>query len=245
MKVVTTCHKAGFEQYGHRWCNSIGQWPPGTEFVLYGEGFGDCAPAAVYLHRGSGAELLAKTCEDLPRLTAFKTAHAAYRAPSWRYDIVRFSNKVFAAYDAFYNHDGIGVWLDADAVTFNKIPEGYIEDQLGDAFFAHFKRADWYTETGMWIMDCRHPETKAFLDTWVNWFESGAFKSLHEWHDCTTLDATLKLFLKDGRINTRSLSGEHERAMHPMALADISKYIDHCKGNRKADGFSPENKHRA
>ena len=93
-------------------------------------------------------------------------------------------------------------------------------------------------------MNCAHPETKAFLDTWVDWFESGAFKSLHEWHDCTTLDATLRLFLKDSRITARSLSGEYERDMHPMAKADISKYIDHCKGARKAAGVSPENKHR-
>lgn len=227
MKVITTCHKAGFEQYGHRWCEAIDNWPTGTEFVMYGEGFGEM-----------------NRCEDLPRLAAFKKSQQRYRAPSWRYDIVRFSNKVFAAYDAFYNHDGIGVWLDADAVTFAKIPDCYIEEQLGDAFFAHFKRADWYTETGLWIMNCAHPETKPFLDTWVEWFESGAFAKLHEWHDCTTLDATLKLFLKDGRITTRSLSGEFERAMHPMAKADIAKYIDHCKGNRKADGFSPENEHR-
>jgi hypothetical protein len=225
MKVVTTCHKAGFDQYGHRWCESVGNWPAGTEFVMYGEGFGQI-----------------NRCEDLPRLAAFKEAHKNYKAPSWRYDIVRFSNKVFAAYDAFYNYDGIGVWLDADAVTYKPIPEGYVKEQLGGAFFAHFKRADWYTETGLWIMDCSHPEKKAFLDTWVNWFESGAFKTLHEWHDCTTLDATLKLFLRDGRITTKSLSGEFEREMHPMARADFSRFVDHCKGNRKAQGFSPENK---
>lgn len=230
MKVVTTCHKAGFEQYGNRWQPGLSEnWPAGTVFAMYCEGF---------------SQLGDLRCEDLPRLTAFKEAHKNYKAPSWRYDIVRFSNKVFAAYDAFYGHDGIGVWLDADAVTFNQIPEGYIEEQLGGAFFAHFKRADWYTETGMWIMDCRHPETRAFLDTWINWFESGAFKQLHEWHDCTTLDATLKLFLKDCRITTRSLSGEFERDMHPMAKADIARFVDHLKGPRKAMGKSPENAHR-
>ena len=242
MKVVTTCHKAGFEQYGHRWVESVCNWPRDAKFVMYGEGF------AFWRDHNTDDYITGRIresrCEDLPRLAAFKEAHKNYKAPSWRYDIVRFSNKVFAAYDAFYNHDGIGVWLDADAVTFDPIPEGYIEEQLGDAFFAHFKRADWYTETGMWIMNCAHPETKAFLDTWVDWFESGAFKSLHEWHDCTTLDATLRLFLKDSRITARSLSGEYERDMHPMAKADISKYIDHCKGARKAAGVSPENKHR-
>lgn len=231
MKVVTTCHKAGFDQYGHRWLESIKNWPAGTRFEFYAEGL--------------EAESLAHSFLAMPeRCNAFKEAHKNYKAPSWRYDIVRFSNKVFAAYDAFYDYDGIGVWLDADAVTYKPIPEGYVQEQLGGAFFAHFKRADWYTETGLWIMDCSHPEKKAFLDTWVNWFESGAFKTLHEWHDCTTLDATLKLFLKDGRITTKSLSGEFERVMHPMAKADFAKYVDHCKGNRKALGHSPENTYR-
>jgi hypothetical protein len=246
MKVITTCHKAGFEQYGHRWLESAKHWPGGLVMYHEGqEGFGYEAAKCLKDHPAfPSVPVTGKRCEDLPRLVAFKEANKAYKAPSWRYDIVRFSNKVFAAYDAFYDYDGIGVWLDADAVTYKPIPEGYVEQQLGGDFFAHFKRADWYTETGLWIMDCRHPETKAFLDTWVEWFESGAFKQLHEWHDCTTLDATLKLFLKDGRITTKSLSGDFERHMHPMAKADFAKYVDHCKGPRKADGFSPENTYR-
>jgi hypothetical protein len=32
--------------------------------------------------------------------------------------------------------------------------------------------------------------------------------------------------------------------MHPQALSEIGKYIDHCKGPRKEDGVSPENPHR-
>lgn len=246
MKVVTTCHKAGFDQYGHRWCESVGNWPAGTEFVMRVEGIerlGELQASAAI--NGMSGRLSFSRCEDLPRLAAFKEANKKYKAPSWRYDIVRFSNKVFAAYDAFYDYDGIGVWLDADAVTYKPIPDGYVQEQLGGAFFAHFKRADWYTETGLWIMDCSHPEKKAFLDTWVNWFESGAFKTLHEWHDCTTLDATLKLFLRDGRITTKSLSGEFERVMHPMAKADFARYVCHLKGPRKGMLHSPENEFAA
>lgn len=221
MKVVTTCHKAGFDEYGHRWAEGIKNWPA-AEFIMYCEGFGHTPMPA----RGE----------------AFKAKHASYRPPSWRFDIVKFSNKVFTAHDALYNHDGLGVWLDADAVTYRPIPEGYIESLLPDGcYLAHFKRHH-YTETGFWVMDCRHPEHKAFLDHWVGLFESDAFQALPEWHDCTTLDATIKAFR--GRVKTHSLSGGFEGEMHPMALADLAKYIDHCKGARKALGFSPENKHR-
>jgi hypothetical protein len=227
MRVVTTVHKAGFEQYGHRWVESMQNWPEGTDFVMYAEGFTPNNVPNVDV-------------DSVERLAAFKQKHANYRAPSWRYDIVRFSNKVFAAYDALYNHDGIGVWLDADAVTYRPITEDYIRQSLNGAYLAHFKRAGWYTETGMWLMDCTHPQHKAFLDKWLWWFESGAFSKLHEWHDCTALDATIK----STGVPTVSLSGEFEGQMHPMALADMGRFVDHCKGARKAAGVSPENKHR-
>lgn len=222
MKVITTVHKAGFEEYGHRWVDSAKNWP--AECVMYAEGFTTDKVK----------------CLELPeRLLAFKKKHAGYIPPSWRYDIVRFSNKVFAAYDAFYNHEGIGVWLDADAVTYREIPEGYVESQLDGATFAHFARDGWYTETGLWIMDCSGPHKK-LLDTWVDILESGDFKQLHEWHDCTTLDAALRVT----RVKTKSLSGEFSNEMHPLARADFGRYVDHCKGRRKALGYSPENKFR-
>ena len=229
MKVVTTVHKAGFDQYGYRWIESVNNWPA-ADFVMYAEGFTTDAVPCV------------KT-EDVARLAAFKAKHKAFTAPSWRHDIVRFSNKVFAAYDALYDYDGIGVWLDADCVTYRPIPPGYIEKQLGGAYFAHFARPGHYTETGMWIVDCRHTAHKAFFDTWIGWFETGAFTQLDEWHDCTTLDATLRLMRDE--ITTRNLSGEYGNLMHPMTKADISRFVDHCKGPRKGTGMSPENVHRA
>lgn len=231
MRIVSTVHKAGFDLYGHRWIENIENWPA-AEFRLYCEGFMPDHPCEVDIGK-------------VDRLTTFKRRHANYVAPSWRFDIVRFSNKVFAAHDALRDYDGIGVWLDADCVTFNRIPAGYIEEQLGDAYFAHFRRAGHYTETGMWIVNCAHPVHAEFMDTWLRWFEDDAFKGLHEWHDCTALDATLRQFLKAGKITTKSLSGEFEGDLHPMAHADIAKYIDHCKGHRKAAGVSPENAHRA
>jgi hypothetical protein len=218
MKVVTTCHKAGFDEYGHRWVDSIQNWPA-AEFCMYGEGFGD------------------KRCEGLLRLTAFKERHAQYKPPSWRYDIVKFSNKVFAAYDALYNHDGLGVWLDADAVTYRPIPEGYIESLLPEGcYMAHFKRHH-YTETGFWIVDCTHERHKEFFDYWLGWFETDSFKNLPEWHDCTTLDATIRAL----KVKTHSLSGEFEGNMNPLAHSNLSKYIQHLKGPRKGMLFDPDN----
>ena len=235
MRVCTTVHQAGFEQYGQRWLDSVANWPKGTEFVLYAEGF-DLVP--------NPPQVSVRRIEDLPRLREFKTRHSNYVAPNWEYDIVRFSNKVFAAYDAFYDYKGLCVWLDCDAVTYKRLPKGYIQGLLPDGYMAMFKRAGYHTETGFWIADGSHPEHQAFLDTWLQWFELDKFKTLRQWHDCTTLDATVRLFERDGRIKTHNLSGQFSKDMHPMAKADIARFIDHCKGGRKDKGVSPENKFR-
>ena len=232
MKIATTVHKEGFDQYGHRWIDGMKNWPDG-EFVMYSEGFDSGLPNA-------------KRIEDLQRLKDFKAKHANYVAPSWEFDIVRFSNKVFAAYDAFYEASGLCIWLDADCVTYKPIPQSYVTGLLpGDCYMAMFKRAGYHTETGLWVLNADHPEHQAFMDTWVAWFESGQFKTLAQWHDCTTLDATVKLFERDGRIKTHNLSGAYTKDMHPMAKADIARFIDHTKGGRKSKGRSPENKFRA
>ena len=230
MKVITTVHKDGFDEYGHRWVEGLKNWPK-AEFVMYAEGFDPDG-------------ISSKRVESLKGLEAFKAQYAHYKPLNWRFDVVRFSNKVFAAYDAFYDYKGVGVWCDADVVTHKLLPPGYVQGLLPEGhYLALFKRAGHYPETGFWVMDCSHPMHQAFLDTWVAWFETGAFKELNEWHDCTTLDATIRRFEKQG-MKTHSLSGEFERDMHPMARVELAKYLDHCKGPRKAAGFSPENTFR-
>jgi hypothetical protein len=130
MRVVSCCSVAGYAQYGHRWDDGKSYWH-NAEFKMEGDWI-------------SG------------RLQEFKAKYKDYVAPDWRYDIVKFSHKVFAAYEHFYDYDGIGVWLDADCVTYRDIPEGYIESLLGDGYMALLKRKGYHTETGFWIVDCRH-----------------------------------------------------------------------------------------
>lgn len=235
MKVVTTCHQSGYAQYGHRFHEALGNWPSDCEFHWYTEG--DYVPAA--------DRLTTHALADIAALADLKHRYRNYRPPSYLFDVVRFANKVYAAYHALRDHDGIGVWCDADAVMYAPLPADWISEQLGDSYLALFKRRGMYSETGFWIMNCAHPQHRAFLDTWVKWYESGSFKGLANWTDCETLDATVRKFERAGLITTTSLSAGHEDNMHPMAVAPIAAYLDHCKGPRKAAGASPENKHRS
>lgn len=233
MKVVTTCSKRGFEEYGHRWVESRHNWPEGTEFAFYGEGFAinDCP------------------CYDISTLHYFedwKKRYANYVPPSWRFNVVKYSYKVFAAFEALRDYDGVGVWLDADCVTFDKIPTGLVEEQVADAYIALYQRTGHYSETGMWIMDCTHPQHKDFWAWVMMMYHSGHFTRLHEWHDCTVLDAAIRRFTAKGLIKVKNLSGDFAKEMHPSAKAEpFCRYVDHCKGGRKAKGYSAENQHRA
>lgn len=236
MRVVTTASAGGLADYGYRWLDSRVNWPDGTDFVWYTEGYD--LPAGY-------PDVRTKDLGKLKQFMEWKARHAFYLPPSWRWDVVRYAHKVFAACDALDGYDGVGVWLDADCVTFAKIPDGLLEEQVADCYLAHYGRTGHYSETGLWIVNCAHEAHKSFLTAWRNIYLSGRFRQLHEWHDCCTLDATIRRFVADDRIATRNLSGEFARDMHPQALSELGAYIDHCKGPiRKRTGRSQENPRR-
>lgn len=232
MRLVTTCNREGYERYAHRVLDGWHHWPAGTELHWYVEGF--------TLPKDRPESIIEISTDKLQALQTFKLRHGGFVPPNYLFDVVRFSHKVFAAADALQDYKGIGVWMDADVVTKADIPAGYVETLVKDAYLAMFKRRGMYTETGFWVMDCAHEQHESFLGVWTDWYESGAFRGLQNWTDCETLDATVRKFERQDLIRTVSLSGEFEKDMHPMAKAPLSAYLDHCKGNRKDLGYSPE-----
>lgn len=227
MRVVSTAPKHALETYLPKWLEARKNWPRGTEFKFYREGFDVDCPG--------------KDLSEIPELQAFKRRHQGFVSPDWRFDVVRFANIAFAVYDGLYDYDGIGLRLDADAVTYKKIPKGLIEKQLGDAYLACYQRAGAYTETGLFIVNCAHPKHKEFMDTFRDWYLSDKFKKFNTgWHDCIAFDYAIKLT----GVPVVNLSGEFSKLAHPQAASELGRYIDHQKGARKALDRSPENKFR-
>jgi hypothetical protein len=231
MRVVTTCSKEGFDAYGHRVLSGWKHWPKSAELWFYADGFK--IPETPGVVQCDTSELWG--------LQAFKEKYKNYVAPNYLFDVVRFSHKVYAAAGALAGNNGLGIWLDADCVTLQNIPDGYLEGLIGDHYIALFKRKGMYSETGFWMINCDHPQHAEFIDIWLDWYEKDSFRSLSNWTDCETLDATVRLFEKRGTITSVSLSGEFEKHHHPLSFVDLGKYIDHCKGPRKELGYSPEN----
>jgi hypothetical protein len=220
MRIVSTVHKAGWEAYGHAWAQSVADHWGEADTWLYFEGF---APDGEF-------DIRYADIDKTERIKAFKAQYKHYKPVLWQWDIVRWSNKVFANYDALYDYGGLAVWLDCDTVTKKPITEDFIRSLLPQGqYMACFHRVGMPTETGFVIRDCSHPIHKPFMDLWVQWLESGQFKTLNQWCDASTMDATIRLT----KAPTVSLSGPYEKELSPMDLAPLSQYIEHRKGNRK------------
>lgn len=181
---------------------------------------------------------------DLADFAAWKLRHAGFVAPSWKFEVVKFANKMFAFADATRDYKGVAVWLDADCVTYRDIPPGLIEDTVKDAYIAHFGRPGRWTETGMFVVDCAHPVHAEFWQWIREVYLNDRYKPLHHWTDCFVLDAAIKVFAGKGAIKAHNLSGKWENDGHPMAKTEWGKYFDHLKGFRKELGRSDENKWR-
>jgi len=234
MRVVTTCSKAGFDEYGHRLLETWHHWPKGTELWWYTEGFN--------LPKDKPDGIVEIDIESLWGLSDFKQRYKKYVPSNYLYDVVRFSHKVYTVTSALAGYQGIGVWMDADCVMLKDIPEGFIEGHLNGAYIALFKRKGLYSETGFWIVDCNHENHTTFMDAWCQLYDDDLFKQLSNWTDCETLDSTIRVLEKKNIITSTSLSGDFDKVGHPMSKVELGRYIDHCKGQRKKKGFSPENK---
>ena len=236
MQFVTTCHLDGFQQYGGLLLRGWHHFPESCTLTWYAEGFD--------IDRTPRVEV--RDVEQLERLQAFKRKYAFYRSPYYLWDVVRFSHKVFACYDAMRHGTGKMAWIDADIVPFADMPDGWPESLLHDGdYIAMFRRKGWYSECGLWVVDCDHPAHGEFWDALVDLYESGRFKELGEWHDSYLMDAVVRNMERAGRIAVTDLSGEHWQDEHPMSKHPMSQWLDHLKGpHRKALGISPENQHR-
>ena len=234
MRLVTTCHKGGFDEYGYRLLEGWHHFPKSAELIWYTEGY-DFEP----VERVEQRNIL-----EIDQLVAFKKKYANYVPPEFDVDVVRFSNKVYAVVNALMDYHDIGIWIDADCVPYADMSEEFLRGLLEPgSYIGCFQRKGAFTETGFWIVDCASPIHQQFMSTWQKWYDTDAFKKLSGWTDCHTLDSTIRV----SKAKVTNLSGAFgsDGTLHPMAKAELGKYIDHCKGpKRKRKGFSPENEHR-
>jgi hypothetical protein len=261
--VVTTFHQAGLDLYGQRFLDSFSQnVETKIKLLVYAE---NCTPV---INPECKNIKVFDSFEALPKLNEFKakwgsvphangdiSAHPARRGrkdwnKAFKWDAVRFANKVYAVFDACERSTDWCVWMDAD--TFVHSPWKHkdfaklLPEDKWITYVGRGKGSQTWPECGFYGMNLKHPMCVQFLKEFERFYEEpdkGIFE-LVEWHDSfvfghilnqlrpidnNVLDYSAEMYLKEAKSGGGG---------HPLINTVLGKWIDHMKGNRKVTGKS-------
>jgi hypothetical protein len=236
--VITTCHEAGWQQYGRRMVETFDQfWPADVPLYFYAEDFEPDHSRPVI--------------RRLPAwLTEFKARHAENpRAHGLiagtyhtRQDCVRFAHKVAAVTDAALNLQAeILIWADADIVTHTPVNTDWLTSLFPQGpYIAWLDRTSrfFHPEGGFYMLRCDHPVHRELMTRWQQLYETDAVFELTDTDDCFSLQHVILAAEREGLIATHSLSGKARDHGHPLINGPLGARLDHLKGPRKELGRS-------
>ena len=158
------------------------------------------------------------------------------------YDCVRFSYKVFACIDAYQKTKPDMLWfLDADIVTFEKIPMSWLEHIIPDTAFTSYlgRPKKGFSETGYYAFNTAHKYAGEFFERWQTYYDKDRFLELKGYTDSFTFDGARIELEKEGKIKNEDLNDGRwaggRRSRHPFINSELGQYMDHLKGyDRKA-----------
>lgn len=245
IRVCSGFSPAGYTEYGQRFLDTFDQhWPRDIDLTVYTE-----QPVAV--PRGECRDLW--QCQGVKEFVDRHSANPLYngKVPTavWRdkhrtrgyhfkTDAVKFCRQCFIPRDAAIDMaDGdILVWLDADVVSFADLPRKFVEDLLGDADLVFLGRRGTHSEIGFWAVRLNE-RSRAFLDHFAHVWVCGVVFTLAEWHSAFMFD-----WCRANQFGLRQKNLTPNGTGHVWFQSPLRKYTDHCKGERKALGYSPERK---
>ena len=158
------------------------------------------------------------------------------------YDCVRFSYKVFACIDAWQKTKPDMLWfLDADIITFDKIPMSWLEHIIPDKSFTSYlgRPKKGFSETGYYAFNTAHKYAREFFERWQTYYDNDRFLELKGYTDSFTFDGARIELEKEGKIKNEDLNDGRfaggRRSRHPFINSELGQYMDHLKGyDRKA-----------
>lgn len=261
--LVTSFHPEGFSLYGERFLKSFANHvDKRIKLIVYAE---NCNPDNPDPSR---IEILDQK-SALPKLMAFKDRwHNVPKAngippddikqrrprdwnKAFKWDAVRFANKVYAVFDAAERSkkDWV-VWIDADTVVHSDWRYEDFLDLLPNTSWITYvgrgKGSQTWPECGFYGMNLNDSVCRDFLKEFERMYEDaehGIFR-LEEWHDSYVFGTILNNFKKTSP-NVLDYSAEmylKEATTggggHPLINTKLGKWIDHIKGDRKKTGKS-------
>jgi len=253
--VVSTFHKPVLDLYGQRFVDSFSQnIDKNIKLLLYAE---DCVPGSndsritILDQKTSLPKLLAfkQRWKDVPKANGKCPPEIKARRPrdwhkEFKWDAIRFANKVYAVFDAAERCDTDWiVWMDADTFVHSAWSYENFKYFLPEkTWLAYMGRGKKWPECGFYGINLKTKVGKEFLKEFEHVYEHaeyGIFR-MEEWHDSYVFDEVLKKIKNKypneliNNISGNLINGEG----HPIINSDLGKYIDHLKGDRKEIGKS-------
>ena len=221
--------------------STVKNWPGHAKILLYPDDMSQQLelPRTEYYDLCKEQLVLKEFIErnkDNPRLTKWQPQQYKFE-----YDAIRFSYKVFACIDAYYKTKPDMLWyLDADIITFEKIPMSWLEHILPNTAFTSYlgRPKKGFSETGYYAFNTAHKYADEFFKRWEQYYAEDLFFNLAGYTDSFTFDAVRIEMEKAGKIQNEDLndgrwSGDR-KARHPFINSELGQYMDHLKGyNRK------------
>lgn len=261
--LVTTFHSEVLGVYGQKFIDSFAKHvDKRIKLLVYAE---NCKP---YNPDPTRIEIFDQITE-LPKLVKFKEKWKSIpkangippdeiklKRPkdhhkAFKWDAVRFSNKVYAVFDAVTKSQDWLVWIDADSYIHSDWSyedfSNLLPYQSWITYVGRGKGSQTWPECGFYGLNLHDPVCQEFLKNFENMYEdaeNGIFK-LDEWHDSyvfgtilekmkkrspNVLDYSAEIYLN----NTAKTGG----GGHPLINSKLGRWMDHMKGDRKFAGSS-------
>jgi hypothetical protein len=259
--VITTFHQPGLELYGQRFLNSFAEnVDKRIRLIVYAENCSPVNPNADQITILDAVQALPKLNQfkdkwkDVPKANG-KCPFPERRPRDWqkefKWDAVRFANKTYAVFDAFYKRAGTWiVWMDADSYIHS--PWSYdqfkllLPDNKYITYVGRGKGSQTWPECGFYGMNLNHPVCHSFLEDFERMYEdaeNGLF-TLDEWHDSYIFGILLEKYkdFKDSVVdysdNIYNNTAKTGGGGHPLINSVLGTWMDHMKGDRKSVGKS-------
>ncbi|WPB58967.1 hypothetical protein [Xylophilus sp. GOD-11R] len=256
--VVTTCHAAGYRDYGQVMVETyLRHWPQQVPLLLYHESFDPpVSPGRVFAR---------DLVESSPELMAFKARHRddprahgdllprrrlrlgplsiplpmRIRKAKYRWDAVRFAHKAYAIFDAARRTDAdLLIWIDADTRFFADVDFAELAALSPPESAVSCLRRPQHSECGFVVYNLRHPETRRLLQEFEAMYSRDLFWREREYHDSYLFDVVRRRAEARGAQVHDIGEGAGWKASHVLINSRLGRFMDHMKGDRKSEGKS-------
>lgn len=236
--VVTSLNKKLYDYYGHKFYETY-NWD--FDLFTYTEDADWIAP------KGKTVDLF----KDVPECKEFVERNKDKPVESFLYDGVRFCYKVYGYTDLILNrtdYDGV-IYIDADSVFYKPIDHEWVSSNIhkDECMMAYLGRIRKYSECGFLYFNMNHEQTKSWARRLQDMYSNDEIYQLREWHDSYVVDQVRIEFekkhgVKNHNIGFTKKNFKGKGTGHVQAWSVLGSIYDHCKGKRKDNLRSPENR---